>query len=175
MKRNRKIEEREGLDRAKFKQDEDVEIFRILLNRLKRRYSISSTELLNLTQEDISIPSSIFTNKLSPLESIVKYLRENLELDYNRIAELLNRNRKTVWQAYKNAAKKLQIKFEVEETEYNIPVSVFKDRLSVLETIVVHLKDQYRLSYRQIAQLLKRNERTVWTVYQRARRKKESK
>jgi len=171
MKKKKLTEEIEDFVSYKFKQDEDVEIFKIILNRLKRRYNISSTELLNLTQEEIQIPSSIFTKKLSPLEANIKYLKENLELDYKKIAELLGRNRKTVWQAYKNASKKQSKKFEVEKTEYNIPVSRFKDELSILETAVVYLKEQYNLSYHYIAQLLQRDERTIWTVHHRAMKK----
>ena len=171
MKKKKLTEEIEDFVSYKFKQDEDVEIFKIILNRLKRRYNISSTELLNLTQEEIQIPSSIFTKKLSPLEANIKYLKENLELDYKKIAELLGRNRKTVWQTYKNAVKKQSKKFEAKETEYNIPVSRFKDELSILETAVVYLKEQYNLSYHYIAQLLQRDERTIWTVYNRAMKK----
>jgi hypothetical protein len=56
-----------------------------------------------------------------------------------------------------------------------IPSSVFKDRsLSVLEILVEYLKDEKKLSYHEIAVLLNRNDRTVWTVYNRARKKRES-
>ena len=60
------------------------------------------------------------------------------------------------------------------ETAYSIPVSALKDRLSILEATVVHLKDQFNLSYRQIGELLLMNERTIWTVYNRAMKKYES-
>ena len=170
MKRNRKIEEREGFDNQEFK--EDIQIMKILLNRLRKQYNISSTEIINFTEkEEIVIPSSIYNKKLSPLEAYVKYLRENLELDYSKIAELLGRSRKTVWQAYKNSKKKMLSKLKIAESRYVIPASGLKTELSILETTVVYLKDEYNLSYRYIAELLQRDERTIWTVYNRATRK----
>ncbi|MBW2966577.1 hypothetical protein KY342_05725 [Candidatus Woesearchaeota archaeon] len=172
MKNKRKIEESEGLDRYKdIELKEDIQIMKILLKRLKKRYNISSTEIINLAKEEIVIPSSIYTKKLSPLEANVKYLKENLDLDYSKIAELLGRNRKTIWQAYKNSVKKKISKFKIAETRYVIPASNLKTELSILETTVVYLKDQYNLSYRYIAELLQRDERTIWTVYNRAMKK----
>ncbi|MBW2966579.1 hypothetical protein KY342_05735 [Candidatus Woesearchaeota archaeon] len=152
--------------------DEDIQIIKILLKRLKEKYNLSSTEVFNLAQkEEILIPISIFTKKLSPLETYVKYLKENLELDYSKIAELLGRSRKTVWQAYKNSVKKQSARFEPAETRYIIPVSSLETGLSILEATVVYLKERFGISYHEIGELLQRNERTVWTVYQRAARK----
>lgn len=156
---------------SKFYKDEDLQLFKIILNRLKRRYDISSTEVLSLIREEILIPSTIFTKALSPLETDVKYLKENLDLDYSMIAKLLGRNRRAVWQAHKNAVKKLPEKLKPEETEYNIPVSVLKAELSILEATVVYMKDEFGLSYHEIGELLQRDERTVWTVYHRAMKK----
>ncbi len=171
MKTNKRLAEIEDLASYKTEFEEDIQIIKIILNRLKKKYKVSSTDIVNLVEEEILIPSSIFTKKLSPLETNVKYLKENLDFDYSKIAELLGRNRKTVWQTYKNAVKKQSKKFEVKETEYNITVSKFKDELSILETAVVYLKDQYNLSYHYIAELLQRDERTIWTVYNRAMKK----
>ena len=54
----------------------------------------------------------------------------------------------------------------------NIPTSIFKNRtLSVLEAMVVYLKDKRGLNYAQIGRLLNRNDRTVWTCYKRALQK----
>jgi hypothetical protein len=55
----------------------------------------------------------------------------------------------------------------------NIPSSIFKDRsLSVLEILVEYLKEKKQLTYHEIAQLLNRNDRTIWTVYHRAKQKR---
>lgn len=54
----------------------------------------------------------------------------------------------------------------------NIPSYIFKDRnLSVLEVIATYLKEERMLSYHEIAVLLKRNDRTIWTVYNRVKKK----
>ena len=54
----------------------------------------------------------------------------------------------------------------------NIPSYIFKDRkLSVLEAIVKYLKEERQLSYHEIAVLLKRDDRTIWTVYNRVKKK----
>ena len=159
-------------DSSKFYKDEDVRVFKVLLEQVKRKHHISAKDIPQFIQEEILIPTTIFTKKLSPLETDVKYLKENLDLNYSKIAELLGRNRKTIWQAYKNAAKKLPGYLKPTETEYNLPVSIFRTDLSILEAVVVYLKDKFRLSYHQIGQLLKRDERTVWTVYHRAQIKR---
>ena len=60
----------------------------------------------------------------------------------------------------------------MEAEEVLIPSSVFKDRsVSVLEVLVEYLKDKKNLSFHQIAMLLNRNDRTIWTVYNRTKRK----
>ena len=56
-----------------------------------------------------------------------------------------------------------------------IPVVMFTERsLSVLENLIEYLKDNFNLRYCKIASLLNRNDRTIWTVYKRAKRKRES-
>ncbi len=56
----------------------------------------------------------------------------------------------------------------------NIPTSIFRDRsLSVLEAVVEYLKEHHNLNYHQIARLLNRDERTIWTVYNRAKKKRQ--
>ena len=61
----------------------------------------------------------------------------------------------------------------VESERYlNVPTFIFRDRsLAALEAIVVYLKDSQGLTYAQIARLLNRNDRTIWTTYKRAKQK----
>ncbi len=60
-----------------------------------------------------------------------------------------------------------------EKSSLAIPTSIFKNRnLSVLEAIVVYLKEKKKMTYAQIARLLNRDDRTIWTAYQRAKKKK---
>ncbi len=54
-----------------------------------------------------------------------------------------------------------------------IPSLVLRDRrISVLEAIVEYLKDEKKLSYHEIAVMLNRDDRTIWTCYNRARSKR---
>lgn len=54
-----------------------------------------------------------------------------------------------------------------------IPSSIFHDRsLSVLEVLVAYLKDQKQLTFHEIARLLNRDDRTIWTVYTRGKKKR---
>ncbi len=69
---------------------------------------------------------------------------------------------------------------KAEETEkktfkeyIDIPSFVFKDRtLSVLEVMVEYLKDNKKMKFHEIAQIINRDDRTVWTVYRRAKLKR---
>jgi DNA-directed RNA polymerase specialized sigma24 family protein len=54
-----------------------------------------------------------------------------------------------------------------------IPLRVLRDRtLAVLEAIVEYLKEEKHLKYVEIAKLLNRDQRTIWTVYNRAKKKR---
>ena len=141
-----------------------------LVNRL-----LNIKALKTKAEEEVSVPISVFKNeKLGSLETIVKYLRENLLLTFKQIAELTNRNEIALAVTYRNAKKKLESKFVIAEiSPYSIPVSILKDRnISVLENIAAYLKDTFGLTYHKIAVLLNRDDRTIWTVYQRAKKKK---
>lgn len=124
-------------------------------------------------KEEVKVPISVFKNdKLGSLETIVKYLRENLLLSFKQIASLTNRNDVALAVSYRNAKKKLSDRFVEEISPYHIPISILQNRkLSVLENIVSYLKDTFGLAYHKIALLLNRDDRTIWTVYQRAKKK----
>lgn len=144
---------------------------RSLFLKTKKDLKIPAKELYNLIQEEHTIPVSIFSTKLAPLESLVKYLKENLNLTYSEIAKLLNRNERTIWTAYKFAIKKKKEKLVV-KPGFFIPISIFSDRkFSILESLVKYLKEKLMLTYHEIAALLNRDDRTIWTVYRRARQK----
>jgi len=80
----------------------------------------------------------------------------------------------TMVSIYLSVQKKLAEKFVIEEiSPYYIPVTILQDRnISVLENVVSYLKDTFGLSYHKIALLLNRDDRTIWTVYQRAIKKR---
>ena len=109
-----------------------------------------------------SIPLNLFLNsKLGILEVTVKYLKENQELAHNEIAELLNRDQRTIWTTYSKASKKHKEPFSIKAGE-TIDISIFTDRNQApLQALVRHLREK-GLSYTKIAQLLNRSYKTIW-------------
>jgi hypothetical protein len=125
---------------------------------------------LNLKYEDeIYLPATIFQNQLTPSQIIIKYLRENLNLANKRIAFVLGKDTKTTWSTYDLIRDKKLLQFK--ETSIQIPLSIFKDKqLSALEALVKFLK-RIDMNYAEIGRLLGKDQRTIWTVYSRAKNK----
>lgn len=181
------------------KKEEKIEItvantVQKFFEKLKKDYKLDNSQTIRLIEktkkffeEENSVPILIFDNdKLGALEAIVKYLKENRDLSFKKISILLNRNEKTVWATYFNAKKKLPGKFELERDYLKTckgkykkellwiraPLSIFRDRkLSVLESVVKFLKEEHDLKYHEIAVLLNRDDRTIWTTYKRGLKK----
>ena len=151
----------------------NIEELKKLFIRIKERYHLDSSELLNkLEEKEILIPASVFSENLSSLETIVKYLKENLGLKNKDIAKITNRSVKTIYQAYSSANEKAKKKFEIKEAKYYIPVSALTNRkLGVLESVVKFLKENYELNYSEIGRLLGRDPRTIWTAYSKGKKK----
>jgi len=145
-----------------------------ILEEIKQRYNITEQQLTQfLKQKEETIPIHIFNNEtLSALETIVKYLKENKKLKHSTIAKKINRSTKTIWATYQKAKQKQQKRFEEQETKITIPSTIFYNRtLSVLEHITKHLKENYDLNFTEIARLLNRSTKTIWTTHQRAKKK----
>lgn len=145
-----------------------------IIHALKHKHNLSLHDLKHLQQYDMPIllPNFIFNRHLSALESICKYLKENLGFTYHKIAILLARNDRTIWTTYQHAAHKYKKPFPKNTPLLTIPLPLFANRkLSTLEHLVTYLKDALHLPYHMIAKTLERNDRTVWTVYQRAQHK----
>ena len=142
---------------------------------------MSDEQILKLVMAEqvpvLAIPLSVFENKgLSALELICKYLKEEKKLGINQIAELLQRDYRTIWTTYSKANKKRKARLIISETKLTIPVSVIADRkLSVLEAIVSYLKDEFGLRYNAIASLIFRDQRNVRATYLKAKRKENAK
>lgn len=148
-----------------------LKILDLTLNELKQKYKLSSADIIKLTEHSVTIPLCIFTKKLSGLETIVKYLKENQDMRLKQIADLLNRDQRTIWGAYDRSKKKHKEKFSIKACKH-MPASIFSNRkLSVLESITQYLKEEEKLSLSDIARLLERDPRTIWTVYSRLKKK----
>ena len=162
---------KKGIKSTSLIKDKDILALRELYSRLKLRYS--KLEILNILEgEEIFIPLSIFNKKLSSLELISKYLFENENLSLKSISNLLNRSNRNIWNSYDRSKKKFPKKLPVKESVL-LPISILRNLdFTLLENIILYLKENLELSYHEIAVLLQRDDRTIWTVYNRLKQKR---
>ena len=149
------------------------EIERLKKENITLKSKVDKSPKYLLVSKLKNIPLTIFSNKLSALETIVKYLKENNSLTNKQVASLVGRSEKTTSQAYISSKKKHSLQFKNMFSEMIFPVHILQNRtLSILENIVYFLHTNYGLTFSSIAKLLKRDQRTVWTTYQRALKKR---
>ncbi|MEM3374017.1 MAG: hypothetical protein QXE31_02230 [Candidatus Woesearchaeota archaeon] len=121
-----------------------------------------------LSQSDIQIPVSLFCNDAPPLESLVKYLKEEKNLSIKEIAQKLNRNIQTIFTTYRNAKNK-KINFTY---GFSVPLSIFsKKKYSILESLVGYLKEICNMKTSEISKILSRDIRVVHVHYTRYKTK----
>jgi len=149
------------------------EIIKTIIEKLGKKYNIDREELLRIikAREGITIPIGIFSKKLGALESLAKYMKENLDMSYREIAKELGRDERTIWTSYKKANEKQKEPIKPKETKINIPTSVFENKkLTMLESIIIYLK-QKGFKFSEIEKLLERDQRNIGTIYSRAMKK----
>jgi hypothetical protein len=118
-------------------------------------------------QNETFIPIGIFSKDLTVLEAVVRFLKQTKS---NReIAKLIKRDERNISNIFRNAVKKFSPSRG--DNDLAFPCSIFNSKLSALESLVEYLKEQRSLSYHEIAKLLQRDDRTIWTVYSRAKKK----
>lgn len=139
--------------------------FRELSRQLSTSQGYQPDQILELVKEEEQIPTSVFSTTCSPLQALVTYLKDQQHLDFKAISAKLGRSYRAVWGAYQQQG------ILVEQTDVFLPTSIFNEKLSILEAVVMHLKDKQQLKYSEIARLLKKNDRTIWTTYKRAQEK----
>jgi len=163
------------------KKNMDGQLFEeLFFEFIEKKYSISKKDFLTILEKkqleekqntNNGIPITILNNKkLSSLETIVKFLRENKKLSYKEIGKLLSRNSQSLAVSYAISRKKMPeiIKDVVNSNTIIIPFIAFSSHLSILESICEYLHSQNH-SYADISRMLNLNPRTVWTVCHRAR------
>ena len=162
---------------AKFKvlsKEEKIELISCLTSELKKQHDLSEQDIIG--KREAAIPIGIFSNDiLSSLEAIVKYLKEELKFRFVKIGRLLNRSGKTIWATYHNASSKMPTSFGFIQKDIMIPVSAISDRsYSTLESVVAFIKDLDYTNH-EVAEMLHLDDRTIWTVYDRVKKKREMK
>ena len=143
---------------------------RQILKLLCQKYDVDDGELKALMEQaEPRIPATAFDSGLAPMEVVVTYLRSK-GLRLVDIAALLGRDQREIGVASRRAQSRPQ-QPPPAPTRHLIPVRLFADRsLSVLEHVVVHLRSK-GLRFSEIADLLGKDDRTIWTAHSRAQRK----
>ncbi len=120
-----------------------------------------------LSVKDEGIPISAFKARLSCLEIVVRYLRDDMDMSFKEISKLLNRRLSTLYNTYNNSKLKFKSSLNVFDRSIVVPFSIFSDRrYSTLESLVAYLVSS-GYSLVKIASLLGKNYNTVKTVYRR--------
>jgi DNA-binding NarL/FixJ family response regulator len=139
----------------------------------KQLHELSKDEVITLflwhlrpKQDTVRVPLSIFNRRLSSTESVIKFLKEELGWSNKRIALTLKRSPQNIWLTYRNAKRKHPERLIVQASQNDFPAEILQG--SVLEAIIRYLKEQ-GMNHKQIAQILKRDERTVASVAYRMR------
>jgi len=159
------------------------EVVEKFLQFLEREYAITAQDLdralalrdqkatLEQARAEARVPLGIFLPELGAFETIVKFLREGYGLPHAEIARIVGRSHSTVRVAYRRALEKVPRQLgvsDIQDAQESFPAGIIADRsLSVLEHLVTHLLSRgMRLA--DIARILHRDQRTIWTVKQRA-------
>ncbi|MDD5086475.1 MAG: hypothetical protein PHV16_01855 [Candidatus Nanoarchaeia archaeon] len=158
--------------------EREVEAIGVFVKSVLKKNNLSLEKFIDILKEKengtkINVPCCIFRKRnLGILESLAIYLKDEFNLNYHEIALLLNRDDRIIWASYNNARKKFKGSFVFKNNLKNIPISVFANRdVGLLEALTIYLKENESMRNHEIAEILNRDERTIWTSYKRANEK----
>ncbi len=159
--------------------DREIEAINTFVQAILKKNDISFSRLTELLREKreeklvIKAPCCIFKERsLGILEALTIYLKEELNLSYSEIASLLNRDHRPIWMTYNNAKKKFNNKLILDKQSLQIPISIFSERkLGLLEALTKYLKEDIEMANHEIAGALNRDNKTIWTSYNRSKKK----
>jgi len=158
-------------------QKDALNILQLLLEHLQNQYNVCPEEALRLIKEkeELVVPLSVFERyELTFLEALVKYLHENQNMRFSGIAKALNKNPVSIWGCYKKSKTKHPNQFSPDLSKGDVPVAIFINRnLTISEALVHYLSQQKKMRHVDIAQLLHRDSRTIWSLAKRALKKNE--
>ena len=157
--------------------DESKRVLKCIIEHFRKEHNLSQHDIISYITEpkEPLIPLSIFSTSLAPLRCIVKYLKEELNLKNSEISSHLKRDQKVIWKSYNEAIKRQPKRFEIKDEHYFIPVSVFGNKdISILENLVLYLKENLKFSIKDISSKIKKNTSTIYTAYNRAKEKRKN-
>lgn len=146
-----------------------------IMEFLSQKYSLTASDVLQLRpggELNIFIPITVFGTELSPSESITKFLKEKHNLTFSQIAEMIGKETSSVWSSYKRTQIKVSGDFAFEDSDVKVPINAFAvPDLSILEALVLYVVDTKKLKISQVSSFVKKNKSTLWTAYNRAKKK----
>ncbi len=153
---------------------ENEDLLELLGDRLEELLELVKANKLRENKvaenKEIVVPLDIFKQEGGAAESLCKYLKDNKGMKFSEIARLLKRDRRTISLNYKNTQTKI-LPENFGENEFYVPVRIFSDRrLSILESLVSYLRNKGYKNV-EIAKMLERDQRNVWTLHSRAAKK----
>lgn len=120
----------------------------------KKEESIEKSNAQNSSNEDGSSKPDASAQEdwlFKELEIILEKIREKHGFDNKKIFSIIENE---------------------DESELKIPLSAFQNKnIGILETISKYLVEEKKLTYHEIAVLLKRDDRTIWASYHAANKK----
>lgn len=150
---------------------EREKIINNLMKAMQKEYRLSRRQLMKNIETEHKIPVALFSRELGGLEAVTKYMKENLNMRYKEIADTLSRDERTIWTAYRKSIEKEKRPIMIKEKTIEIPLSIFKKgNLTVLEAVITYLVKK-GLRFKDVADLIDRDQRNVWTLYSRAIKK----
>lgn len=158
-------------DLDKLLSHQDKKLLESVLNSLKEKYNLDKNITISLSEKKENndfLPCSIFHNELGIFESVVKFLHENKKLNFKEISKITKRSSNNIAVTYLKAKKKYYPEFEVDYSN-KVPLNIFSEKYTCFESICLYLKKTF--NYHEIAELLDRDDRTIWTTYNRAIKK----
>jgi len=158
--------------------DDLVRLQSRIIDVLGKKFGLGAADVLQLRpggEFNIFVPVTVFSTVLSPSEALVKFLKDEFNLGFSVIADLLNKDASSVWSSFQRANSKVGQGFKFGSSKLLVPVNAFKIfGLSVLECLVLHLVDVKRLKIAELSIILKKDKSTLWTAYNRAKKKLEA-
>jgi len=104
---------------------------------------------------------------IQALYLITEELKEEYSLNKKEVVDIIFEKLR---EKYKISRKELKFLIKTKE-ELSIPVTIFSKELGALEALIKYMKENLVMSYHEIAKLLNRNDRTIWTAYHKALQK----
>ncbi|GIU70302.1 MAG: hypothetical protein KatS3mg002_1538 [Candidatus Woesearchaeota archaeon] len=99
--------------------------------------------------------------------------------NYTKKSNLISINSNLISDTDKDLLTALEIfitQYKLAKQTKHIPLKLFSNKkLGVLEVVVKYLKENTPLSYSEIAKILNRDQRTIWTTYNKAVKKHKEK